>query len=122
MMSTREQPPVSLRTQENSIILMSLECLISVPPFHRLVEDQVGTHNREPMAESKSDNSASRTRRHAILTPVMLQLRAGELVEQVRRGFEVHRKESNLEAIKWHLSAGRAQLKELTEMLDMMRA
>lgn len=47
---------------------------------------------------------------------------AGELVQQVRLGFEAQRKAPDIEAVKFHLSAGRAQLKELTEMLDMMRA
>ena len=47
---------------------------------------------------------------------------AVEMEQQVRLGFEKLRDEPDIAAIKYHLSMGRAQLKELTEMLDMMRA
>lgn len=47
---------------------------------------------------------------------------SGEVIQQVRLGFEAHRQAPDIEAIKFHLSSGRAQLKELREMLDMMRA
>ena len=45
----------------------------------------------------------------------------GELKEQVRREFENNRKHKEPYAIKYALSMGRDQLKQLQEMLAMMR-
>lgn len=42
-----------------------------------------------------------------------------DLREEIRRQFESHREASDLLAIKYHLSDGRQQLKQLQEMLGL---
>lgn len=43
----------------------------------------------------------------------------GDLKEQIRGGFELHRGVKDLYAVKYHLSDGRVQLKMLQEMMAM---
>ncbi|KAK9806289.1 hypothetical protein WJX72_008686 [[Myrmecia] bisecta] len=43
----------------------------------------------------------------------------GELKQQIREQFELHRDVTDTYAKKYHLSGGRAQLKRLGEMLAM---
>ena len=44
---------------------------------------------------------------------------AGDLKEQIRGGFNLHRSLKDLYAVKYHLSDGRVQLKMLQEMMAM---
>ena len=44
---------------------------------------------------------------------------AGELRDQVRQAFEAQRSVRDIEAVKYHLSDGRSQLKQLTDMLNL---
>ena len=44
---------------------------------------------------------------------------AGDLKQQIRGGFELHRSVKDLYAVKYHLSDGRVQLKMLQEMMAM---
>ena len=48
-----------------------------------------------------------------------LSVRAGELREQIRQAFEAQSSPRDIEAIKYHLSDGRNQLKQLTDMLNL---
>jgi len=48
-----------------------------------------------------------------------LRVCAGELREQVRQAFEAQRGPRDIEAVKYHLSDGRNQLKQLTDMLHL---